>query len=153
MSSRLPPASLPPQTFRCQSVSGRHFLDGCWQRYKQAKRHCLGHIDLGYSCWKSWTKVCMPLRFRILAAMQASEVLLWAAGAHHVATISLGLRSPSIDVPAPLGRAPSRDHAPTRPPRAAPLLLLPPKLHPVCPPAAPSGLMFGWGSALAQLVQ
>ena len=63
------------ETFRCQSVTGRSFVDGCWQRYKQAKRHCLGHIDLGYVCWKGWTKVHMPFRFRFIAAIQVARRL------------------------------------------------------------------------------
>ena len=43
------------EAFLCQSVGGKSYPDRLWQRYKQAKRHALGHIDLGYMAWKSCT--------------------------------------------------------------------------------------------------
>ena len=53
-----------------QCLYGSGFVDSCRQRYKQAARHALGHIDMGYTLYKCWTCTAMPIRLRFIATLQ-----------------------------------------------------------------------------------
>jgi len=73
------------ETFRCQclhsegdGVSG--FIESVRQRYKQAARHALGHIDIGYTLYKCWTCTSIPMRLRLVCILQSVEIVYWMMG-------------------------------------------------------------------------
>ncbi|KAL1523497.1 hypothetical protein AB1Y20_018435 [Prymnesium parvum] len=68
------------ETFRCQCLSGNGFIDSCRQRYAQAARHALGHIDIGYTLHKCWTCTNIPIRLRFIAILQSFEIVYWMMG-------------------------------------------------------------------------
>ncbi|KAL3900040.1 MAG: hypothetical protein SGPRY_012533, partial [Prymnesium sp.] len=68
------------ETFRCQCLHGEGFVNSCKQRYQQAARHALGHIDMGYTLHKCWTRTCIPIRLRFIAVLQTFEIVYWMMG-------------------------------------------------------------------------
>jgi len=68
------------ETFRCQCLYGGGFVESCRQRYKQASRHALGHIDMGYMLWKNWRCTTMSIPLRLVVALQTFEIVYWMTG-------------------------------------------------------------------------